>query len=302
MPLDTIHSAQKRVQYGLNVMNPKVRLEVKVFVDRHSKLTNSKWATNKVSVNRLLLLLQSASPTIQQCNIHSSTLHLYWASYASHTPNPGTPAGSLVSCEPAARDRLLMLCVLLSLCMHVCPDACAAYTVQASAAFKYLALRCRGEAPDTFQEQLSTALAAHRTLMEQQQRKQQQQQAQGSQQQPYSSQQQAVPWASNAGPVSHPIAGPLATGSFDGPLAPGLMWGDSSSSQHHQQQQQQYQGGGLPPRSPAGHRMGLQAVDGELLTQLMDMVSVCARGWVGWSMRVVGHELAAACWEQGVIF
>jgi hypothetical protein len=50
MPLDTIHSVQKRVQYGLNVMNPKVRLEVKVFVDRHSKLTNSKWATNSTTL------------------------------------------------------------------------------------------------------------------------------------------------------------------------------------------------------------------------------------------------------------
>jgi hypothetical protein len=153
-------------------------------------------------------------------------------------------------------------------------------TVQASAAFKYLALRCRGEAPDAFQEHLSTALAAHKQLMEQQQRQQrqqqQQQQAQGGPQQPYSSQQQAAPWSANAGPVSHPIAGPLATGSFDGPLAPGLLWGDTSSSQ----QQQQY-GGGLPPRSPAGGRVGLQAVDGELLTQLMDMVS--EEVVVGWA-------------------
>lgn len=42
MPLDSIHSFQKRVQYSLNLMNPKVRVEVKLFVDRHFKVTNSK--------------------------------------------------------------------------------------------------------------------------------------------------------------------------------------------------------------------------------------------------------------------
>jgi hypothetical protein len=42
MPLDSIHSVQKRVQYTINLMNPKVRLEVKLFVDRHFKIANSK--------------------------------------------------------------------------------------------------------------------------------------------------------------------------------------------------------------------------------------------------------------------
>jgi hypothetical protein len=41
LPLDTIHSVQKRVQYTINLINPKVRLEVKVFVDRHFKVTPS---------------------------------------------------------------------------------------------------------------------------------------------------------------------------------------------------------------------------------------------------------------------
>lgn len=42
LPLDTIHSVHKRTQFGLNVMNPKVRLEVKLFVDRNFKVANSK--------------------------------------------------------------------------------------------------------------------------------------------------------------------------------------------------------------------------------------------------------------------
>jgi len=41
LPLDTIACVTKRVQYGLNLMNPKVRLEVKLYVDRHYKVTNS---------------------------------------------------------------------------------------------------------------------------------------------------------------------------------------------------------------------------------------------------------------------
>lgn len=42
LPVDSIHSTRKHVQYGLNLMNPKVRLEVKVFVDLASKPTGSK--------------------------------------------------------------------------------------------------------------------------------------------------------------------------------------------------------------------------------------------------------------------
>lgn len=44
MPLDSIHTVHKRVQYSLNLMNPKVRLEVQLFVDRHFKPTNRKSA------------------------------------------------------------------------------------------------------------------------------------------------------------------------------------------------------------------------------------------------------------------
>jgi hypothetical protein len=46
MPLDSIHSVHKRVQYTINLMNPKVRLEVKLFVDRHFKIANSKCTQN----------------------------------------------------------------------------------------------------------------------------------------------------------------------------------------------------------------------------------------------------------------
>jgi hypothetical protein len=54
-------------------------------------------------------------------------------------------------------------------------------------------------------------------------------------------------------------------------LPPG-MWLDTSSQQQQQQQHASSGGGsGLPPRSPAAGR-GLQAVDGELLGQLVDMV------------------------------
>lgn len=44
MPLDSIQTVHKRVQYSLNLMNPKVRLEVQLFVDRHFKPTNRKTA------------------------------------------------------------------------------------------------------------------------------------------------------------------------------------------------------------------------------------------------------------------
>eukprot|EP00775_Hariotina_reticulata_P005632 gene5632-5871_t len=40
LALDCIHSTRKHVQYGLNLMNPKVRLEVKVYVDLSAKPTN----------------------------------------------------------------------------------------------------------------------------------------------------------------------------------------------------------------------------------------------------------------------
>lgn len=167
--------------------------------------------------------------------------------------------------------------VILLLCMFAFALLCPA--VQSSATFSYLNLRCRGEAPDSFQEHLSAAMSAHRTLLEQQaakQRQQQQQQAAaGFMQQPQHGmqQQQAAPWAASSSPVSHPISGTLTSGSFTGPLPPGALWVDTGS-----QQQQQSSGGGLPPRSPLqaqrspmGGR-GLQAVDGELLSQLVDMV------------------------------
>lgn len=41
MGLECIAGVSKRVQYTLNVMNPKVRLEVKLFVDRHFRATHS---------------------------------------------------------------------------------------------------------------------------------------------------------------------------------------------------------------------------------------------------------------------
>jgi hypothetical protein len=41
LPLESIHSSSKRVQYGLNLMNPKVRLELKVYVDLRSQPCNS---------------------------------------------------------------------------------------------------------------------------------------------------------------------------------------------------------------------------------------------------------------------
>lgn len=160
-----------------------------------------------------------------------------------------------------------------------------------SATFRYLNLRCRGEAPDGFQEHLSAALSAHRLLTEQQaakQRQQQQQQAAAGalqQQQQHPQQQHATPWSTSSGPVSHPISGALASGSFSVP-PPGGMWLDTGGTQ---QQQQSSGGGGLPPRSPlqaprspAGAR-GLQAVDGELLSQLTDMVSCCrGAGMTAW--------------------
>ncbi|WIA08844.1 hypothetical protein OEZ85_008265 [Tetradesmus obliquus] len=40
LPLESIHSSSKRVQYGLNLMNPKVRLELKVYVDLRSQPCN----------------------------------------------------------------------------------------------------------------------------------------------------------------------------------------------------------------------------------------------------------------------
>eukprot|EP00878_Enallax_costatus_P031939 GHUV01035013.1.p1 GENE.GHUV01035013.1~~GHUV01035013.1.p1 ORF type:complete len:127 (+),score=22.33 GHUV01035013.1:231-611(+) len=43
LPVDSIHSTRKHVQYGLNLISPKVRLEVKVFVDLGSKPTTSKY-------------------------------------------------------------------------------------------------------------------------------------------------------------------------------------------------------------------------------------------------------------------
>lgn len=44
LPLESIHSSSKRVQYGLNLMNPKVRLELKVYVDLRSQPCNSERA------------------------------------------------------------------------------------------------------------------------------------------------------------------------------------------------------------------------------------------------------------------
>jgi hypothetical protein len=175
--------------------------------------------------------------------------------------------------------------------------------VQSSATFKYLNLRCRGEAPDSFQEHLSAAMAAHKTLTEQQALKQlqhQQQQAAGlSQQSQHSTQQQqAAPWTSNSAPVSHPISGALTSGSFTGPVPPGALWVDTAN-----QQQQQVSGGGLPPRSPQTHRSplggrGLQAVDGELLSQLVDMVRCCC---CCTSVSCPEHQRGHVCQLQGSV-
>jgi hypothetical protein len=240
MPLDSIHSVQKRVQYTINLMNPKVRLEVKLFVDRHFKIANSKCA-QPAPTSECCCLLTHPSLLITQ-------LH-----------------------ETAGALSINLVCAAIV--------ACLSLAVQSSATFKYLHLRCRGEAPDSFQEHLSAAMAAHRTLMEQQaikQRQQQQQQAAGmSQQSQHSMQQQAAaPWPFSSGPVSHPISGTLTSGSFSGPVPPGALWVDTAN------QQQQSSGGGLPPRSPQAHisplsGRGLQAVDGELLSQLVDMVRCC---------------------------
>jgi len=138
----------------------------------------------------------------------------------------------------------------------VCCVCVVCHTVQSSATFKYLNLRCRGEAPDTFLEQLTAALSTHKHTQQQLQQQQQQQ--------------QSAPWSASSGPVSHPISGALTSGSFTGPLPPHLWL----NTQQQQQQQGGSSGGGAlrPPRSPLAGGRGLQAVDGELLGQLVDMV------------------------------
>jgi hypothetical protein len=151
--------------------------------------------------------------------------------------------------------------------------------VGGSSTFKYFHLRCRGEAPDGFKEHLAAAMAAHRAAVEQQRLQQQQQQRLQEQQQ--QQQQTATPWAAAA----------LSGGSGSG--GSGSWVQVSSSSSISQQQLSGGRGAPMPP-APAPAPRGLQAVDADLLTQLVDMVR-SAYGACVWLLVLVCELVRAAC-------
>lgn len=69
LPLESIHSTNKRVQYGLNLINPKVRLEVKVYVDLKSQPCNGTQAA----------VLGHCLSCIRQClHVKDSSRHSLW--------------------------------------------------------------------------------------------------------------------------------------------------------------------------------------------------------------------------------
>lgn len=133
--------------------------------------------------------------------------------------------------------------------------------VQGSIAFRVLHLRCRGESPDRFHEQLQAAQAAHKQLLEQQAAAAAQQAAAAAQQQgdgtalglPTLSLQQQWP----AGQQQHiPWAG-ASHGSQQLPGGAGPL-----------------QGRAQPPGGAAAPAPQISAVDQELLVALLEMVRV----------------------------
>lgn len=128
--------------------------------------------------------------------------------------------------------------------------------MQASATFAYLQLRCRGESPDPFSDQLNAAIQARKQQQEQQQQQQQRRQQQRQHLSAPSSpshaaqlrQQQAPSWGLS---VSTGAFGPGAMSAASvGPMSAAL------------------------PGSPMSTKVvqHIQAVDKELLDSLVEMV------------------------------